>query len=99
MASNSLHSVSLSPLSTRPSYVPGEENDPDDEFDVLCVGDPFKGNVAVYKVLNLEMLLLGECNALWGEREQSRFMFVCTLLYTLLNNPPAHICAAKVLFS
>ena len=34
---------------------------------------------------------LGECNALWGEREQSRFMFVCTLLYTLLNNPPAHM--------
>ena len=39
--------------------------------------------------------LLGECNALWSEREQARFMFVCTLLYTLLINPPAHICAAK----
>ena len=39
--------------------------------------------------------LLGECNALWGEREQARFMFVCTLLYTLLINPPAHISAAK----
>ena len=55
MASNSLHSVSLSPLSTRPSYVPGEENDPDDEFDVLCVGDPFKYVIPSFDLLAVEI--------------------------------------------
>ena len=55
MATNFLSSVSIAPLSTRPFYVPGMENDPEDMFDVISVGPPFQYVVPSFEVLAVEI--------------------------------------------
>ena len=63
MAGNSLTSVSVAPLRTRPSYVQGMEDDPEDCFDVVSIGPPFSYVIPSFEVLAVElrqMKILGQ---------------------------------------
>ena len=50
-----LSSVSITPLTARPSFVPGTENDPTDVVDALSLGPPFQYIIPGFDVLRVEL--------------------------------------------
>ena len=55
--SGCLSSVSATSLQSRPFYVQGMENDPEDIFDVVSVGPPFQYVIPSFDVLAVELRL------------------------------------------
>ena len=53
--SGCLSSVSATSLQSRPFYVQGMENDPEDIFDVVSVGPPFQYVIPSFDVLAVEL--------------------------------------------
>ena len=54
-SSSTLSAVSAAPLQSRPSYVRGMEDDPEDIFDVVNVGPVFKYVIPSFNVLALDL--------------------------------------------
>lgn len=60
-----LSCVSFAPLPSRPSYKPGDEDEPNDVFVVLKMGPPFRYVIPTFDVLAVTLLQIhirGECD-------------------------------------
>ena len=66
MARNFLSSVSIAPLCTRLGYVQVMEDDPEDRFDVLCVGSPFRYSIPRLDVLAVELRQMKPLHSRWS---------------------------------
>ena len=64
-ATTDLSSVYYTPPNLRPSYRPGEEDEPDDMFHVIRMGPPFRYIIPTFDVLSVGMCqirITGDCH-------------------------------------
>ena len=55
MSGSALSSVSVAPITLRPSYIPGTADNPGDVFDVLTISVPFQYIIPSFDVLSVEL--------------------------------------------